>query len=63
MKIILDGRKDGWEDRRKDGQTDRGKTVYLSPPSGGGGIKICSAQDLAENKHEFDINSPQTIRS
>jgi hypothetical protein len=30
MKNILDG--------RKDGQTDRGKTVYPPPPSGSGGI-------------------------
>jgi hypothetical protein len=28
-------------DVRKDGQTDRGKTVYPPPPSGSGGIKIC----------------------
>ena len=33
---MLDGRKDG----RMDGQTDRGKTVYLPPPSGSGGINI-----------------------
>jgi hypothetical protein len=25
-------------DGRKDGQTDRGKTLYLPPPSGSGGI-------------------------
>jgi hypothetical protein len=33
-KNILDG--------RKDGQTDRGKTVYPPPPSGSGGITIWS---------------------
>jgi hypothetical protein len=32
MKYILDG----W----KDGQTDRGKTVYPPPPSGSGGISV-----------------------
>jgi hypothetical protein len=32
MKNILDG--------RKDGQMDRGKTVYPPPPSGSGGIII-----------------------
>jgi hypothetical protein len=34
-KNILDGRKDG----RMEGRTDRGKTVYLLPPSGSGDIK------------------------
>ena len=29
---------DGWKDGRTDGQTDRGKTVYPSSPSGSGGI-------------------------
>ena len=29
---------DGWKDRQKDGQTDRGKTVYPPPPLGSGGI-------------------------
>ena len=29
-----------WTDGRKDGQTDRGKTVYPPPPPGSGGIKI-----------------------
>ena len=27
-----------WTDGRTDGQTDRGKTVYLPPPSGSEGI-------------------------
>ena len=33
-----DGRKEGRTDERNDGQTDRGKTVYTSPPQGSGGI-------------------------
>jgi hypothetical protein len=31
---------DGWKDGRMDGRTDRGKTIYLPPPSGSGGVKI-----------------------
>jgi hypothetical protein len=38
-KNILDGRRtEGQKDGRKDGKTDRGKTVYPPPPSGSGGI-------------------------
>jgi hypothetical protein len=31
-------------DGRKDGQTDRGKTLYPPPPSGSGGIKIAKPE-------------------
>jgi hypothetical protein len=41
MKNILDGRKDGW----KDGQTDRGKTIYPPPPLGSGGIGMDGRTD------------------
>jgi hypothetical protein len=34
------GRMEGWKDRRTDGRTDRGKTVYPPPPPGSGGMQI-----------------------
>jgi hypothetical protein len=40
MEGWTDGRIDGWKDRRMKGQTDRGKTVYLPPLLGSGGIII-----------------------
>ena len=54
MKNILDG--------RKDGQTDRGKTVYPPPPSGSGGIIIrktlyCSFISCEKQKNENNMES------
>jgi hypothetical protein len=51
-KNILDG--------RKDGRTDRGKTVYLPPPSGSGGIIKISLphmkQDNKDNIRRINLN-------
>jgi hypothetical protein len=44
---------DGW----KDGQTDRGKTVYLPPPSGSGGIKTRILTSLLKNNSELNTTN------
>jgi hypothetical protein len=44
---------DGW----KDGQTDRGKTVYLPPPSGSGGIKTQILTSLLKNNSELNTTN------
>ena len=44
---------DGW----KDGQTDRGKTVYLPPPSGSGGIKTGILTSLLKNNSELNTTN------
>jgi hypothetical protein len=44
---------DGW----KDGQTDRGKTVYPPPPSGSGGI----ITKLTKRHDTFDLTNVTTV--